>query len=324
MKNTRLLSLTVLLWCAGLVNDLAGQEIKEGDTLLLVNTMNEAAYQYIIDEHIEVSPMPRTLYPPCFYGVVKRISDVVRMQVFERRNNAADRLHGLYSLQADETRDATLVFTGKQIHFGAETKVREVRYYNNQHLLVKAEEFDDIGNIIRQMKRDADNSYEYVENRNAANGENTLDTDTNLLFTRLYCLNDSDCVCVKGYQDRQDTVLRGSLKSVLDNENPLFLFVETMPGFPGGKGALAQYLSVHLVYPKECQEQGISGRTVLQLVVNPDGSVSDVAVAKSSGDKRLDEEAVRVTASMPCWIPGKQNGRYVRVRCHLPVNFFLR
>jgi protein TonB len=35
----------------------------------------------------------------------------------------------------------------------------------------------------------------------------------------------------------------------------------------------------------------------------------------------MDKEAVRLIKSMPKWIPGKQNGKVVRVYFTLPINF---
>ena len=41
-------------------------------------------------------------------------------------------------------------------------------------------------------------------------------------------------------------------------------------------------------------------------------------------DPYLDKEAVRVVQSMPKWIPGKQNGKAVRVKFTVPVMFRLQ
>lgn len=57
---------------------------------------------------------------------------------------------------------------------------------------------------------------------------------------------------------------------------------------------------------------------VVAFVVNRDGSISDVEVARSV-DPSLDNEALRVINSMPRWIPGQQGGKNVRVRYTLPL-----
>ena len=108
-----------------------------------------------------------------------------------------------------------------------------------------------------------------------------------------------------------------------EEENKVFDVVEQMPSYPGGNGALMQYLSKNIKYPVVAEENGIQGRVICTFVVERDGSVTDVRVAKSV-DPSLDKEAVRVVSSMPKWIPGKQNGSAVRVKYTLPVTFRLQ
>lgn len=108
-----------------------------------------------------------------------------------------------------------------------------------------------------------------------------------------------------------------------EEENKVFDVVEQMPSFPGGTAALMQYLSKNIKYPVVAEENGIQGRVICTFVVERDGGVTDVRVAKSV-DPSLDKEAVRVVSSMPKWIPGKQNGSAVRVKYTLPVTFRLQ
>ena len=99
--------------------------------------------------------------------------------------------------------------------------------------------------------------------------------------------------------------------------------VEQMPSFPGGNQALVEYLSKHIKYPVVAEEKRIQGRVIVTFVVERDGSVTDVRVAKSV-HAFLDKEAVRVVSGMPRWIPGKQNGKAIRVRYTVPVTFGLK
>ena len=105
-------------------------------------------------------------------------------------------------------------------------------------------------------------------------------------------------------------------------EEEIFQTVEVQPEFPGGPAAMVRWLSANLVYPVACIEEGIQGRVIVQLVVNTDGSVSDVKVVKPV-NPHLDKEAIRVVSSMPNWKPGEQRGKKVRVRYTLPVTFRL-
>ena len=103
----------------------------------------------------------------------------------------------------------------------------------------------------------------------------------------------------------------------------VFDVVEEMPSFPGGQGALMSYLASNIKYPVVAQENGVQGRVIVSFVVERDGSISDVRVARSV-DPSLDREAQRVVKSMPRWSPGKQNGSTVRVKYTVPVVFRLQ
>lgn len=98
---------------------------------------------------------------------------------------------------------------------------------------------------------------------------------------------------------------------------------EQMPSFPGGDRKLMEYLSENIRYPEECEEICVQGRVIVSFIVEKDGSISNVKVAKSL-DPLLDKEAVRVVSGMPKWIPGRQNGVAVRVRYIIPVTFRLQ
>lgn len=116
-----------------------------------------------------------------------------------------------------------------------------------------------------------------------------------------------------------DTVIQQSKSG----SGKVFDVVEQMPSFPGGMGAMMQYLSSNIKYPKEAEKKGIQGRVLLSFIVQTDGSITDVRISKSV-DPSLDKEAIRVVKSMPKWIPGKQNGQPVRVKYTFPVTFRLQ
>lgn len=110
------------------------------------------------------------------------------------------------------------------------------------------------------------------------------------------------------------------IKNVPDSV--IFEVVEEMPGFPGGQGALMQYLARNVKYPVEAQTKGIQGRVIVSFIVRKDGNISDIKVIRSV-DPYLDKEAARVIAAMPKWKPGKQRGETVNVRFTVPVAFRL-
>lgn len=104
--------------------------------------------------------------------------------------------------------------------------------------------------------------------------------------------------------------------------NKRFKVVEQMPQYPGGAAELFKFLNRSIKYPTVAAEMGIEGKVILTFVVEKDGSITDVKVARTL-DPACDKEAIRVVKSMPKWIPGKQNGRLVRVEYTLPVTYKL-
>lgn len=137
------------------------------------------------------------------------------------------------------------------------------------------------------------------------------------------------------------------------HDDPIFEVVEEPAQYPGGQAALMQYLAQNIRYPKISAENGVQGRVIVQFVVEKDGSLSNFAVVKKSGDTitknaqsgitvnalgsateeskvpqeafdAINAEAVRVLREMPKWIPAKQRGQEVRMRYTLPITFRLQ
>lgn len=106
-------------------------------------------------------------------------------------------------------------------------------------------------------------------------------------------------------------------------EAEIFKVVEEMPEFPGGSAKLMEYIQKNIKYPMMARESDIQGRVFVNFVVEPDGSISNVAVLRGIGGG-CDEEAVRVVNSMPKWKPGKQRGSAVRCAYTVPIIFKLQ
>ena len=137
---------------------------------------------------------------------------------------------------------------------------------------------------------------------------------------------ETESIEVNTEETEQEVVIAAPVEAPVEEEEEevVFVIVESMPEFPGGQQALFKYLSENIKYPVIAQENGIQGRVICQFVVNKDGSIVDVEVARSGGDPSLDKEAVRVIKSMPKWKPGKQRGKPVRMKYTVPVNFKLQ
>ena len=141
-------------------------------------------------------------------------------------------------------------------------------------------------------------------------------------------------------------------QEVYNNDDPIFEVTEEPAQYPGGQAALMQYVAQNIRYPKIATENGVQGRVLVQFVIEKDGSLSNFAVVKKSGDiitknaqsgitvnalgsateenkisqeafDALNAEALRVLRGMPNWTPAKQRGQTVRMKYTLPVTFRL-
>ena len=120
-------------------------------------------------------------------------------------------------------------------------------------------------------------------------------------------------VCCLMTANAQKTVVSQTDQKVFDT-------VEQMPEYPGGMQAMIEFLQTNMKYPEDAAKQKVEGRVMVQFVVETDGSVSDVHVAKQVFPS-LDAEAIRVVQAMPKWMPGKEKGKVVRVKYNLPIVF---
>ncbi len=178
--------------------------------------------------------------------------------------------------------------------------------------------------VVEKVKSSIKFTAPVIKKDDEVKPEDELKTQDELMSTKT-AIGSFD---VKGNDDAEGEVLKA--KEVIAQpeppkveENKVFDVVEQMPSFPGGNGALMEYLSKNVKYPVVAQENGVQGRVVVSFVVERDGSITDVKVVKSV-DPSLDKEAARVVSSMPKWIPGKQNGSAVRVKYNVPVSFRLQ
>ena len=106
-----------------------------------------------------------------------------------------------------------------------------------------------------------------------------------------------------------------------DNDQ-VFMIVEEMPEFPGGEEALIKFIAESTKYPEEAKNKRIEGKVFVQFVINKEGNVENVKLAKGV-DPLLDEAAMNIVKSMPQWKPGRQRGQNVNVSFTIPINFQL-
>ena len=107
-----------------------------------------------------------------------------------------------------------------------------------------------------------------------------------------------------------------------EKADEVFTMVEGQPAPIGWIKAFYDYVGKNLKYPSKAARMGVEGRVFVEFIVEKDGSLTDIKVARGIGGG-CDEEAVRVISSAPKWKPGKQRGNPVRVRMVMPIMFQL-
>ncbi len=144
-----------------------------------------------------------------------------------------------------------------------------------------------------------------------------------LLFSVIYFCNSQALSFTQMHSDEDTTVSKKKDTGVITSEMPIvFMDVDQPAQFKYGNDSLGQILWQNVEYPDSLSELGISGKTIVQFIVERDGTISNVKIAKSSGQKLFDNEAQRVIKLLSgLFIPAQVNGRPVRSYCQLPISF---
>jgi protein TonB len=113
--------------------------------------------------------------------------------------------------------------------------------------------------------------------------------------------------------------LKIQAQTISYQNTPLLEHADTMPEYKGGMDNFYYKLSqIHYTFLDRMY--GCQGRVTLMMVVEPDGSLSNLKVVNGLSEKQ-DLEILRVVRRLNKWKPGMANGKPVRVLCSIPINF---
>jgi protein TonB len=76
-------------------------------------------------------------------------------------------------------------------------------------------------------------------------------------------------------------------------------------------------------YPDDARREGIEGTCLVDIVIDAAGRVTSARISKSSGDDRLDREALRAAESST-FHPARRGDTTIVSRARLPFKFVLR
>jgi protein TonB len=89
---------------------------------------------------------------------------------------------------------------------------------------------------------------------------------------------------------------------------------EIAPDYPGGLNNFMNYIQ------KNIRNRGNEGKVQITFVIDETGSTTDIKVIQSL-NPYADAEAIRLIKNCLKWTPGIQNGKPVRVKFSIPINF---
>lgn len=98
--------------------------------------------------------------------------------------------------------------------------------------------------------------------------------------------------------------------------------IDAAPEFTGGMDKFYARIQ-HIPYTFFDRMYNCQGRVVVLMLIEKDGSVSNLKVLHGFSDKQ-DAEILRVVKRLHKWKPGMRNGKPVRVLCSVPINFKLK
>ena len=101
-----------------------------------------------------------------------------------------------------------------------------------------------------------------------------------------------------------------TLKKTQDPDR-IYAVAQHEPDYPGGIEKYKKYLDTAIHYPVSAKQQNLQGRVILSMIVEKDGSLTDIKVERGISDD-LDKEAVRVLKNSPKWQPAMQGTRVVK------------
>jgi len=113
-------------------------------------------------------------------------------------------------------------------------------------------------------------------------------------------------------------------EDVISVKGELTVSPDEPPVFPGGPGALAEYLEKELIYPTEALHLGIQGVVIVTFSIEINGQATGPLIITDKVGYGASEEVQRLVQSMPKWVPAYKQKVAVPVYYTMPVFFKIR
>ncbi len=133
---------------------------------------------------------------------------------------------------------------------------------------------------------------------------------TKIVFLTIGCLFFS----IGGYAQKGHSPKKDSIQS----PNSVYMKVDRSPEYPGGEAEMVHFILKNAHLPTSTAEAPVTGKVLVEFIVEKDGSLSNIKVIKGVG-QRYDQECTRLFEIMPKWAPGKIGSHKVRTLMMIPI-----
>ncbi len=117
------------------------------------------------------------------------------------------------------------------------------------------------------------------------------------------------------------SIKNGKVEEVSADAVSAVVKADQMPTFQGGGlEDFRSWVMTQVRFPKDMLDKNVRGRVVAAFIVDTDGNVSNVDILQTP-DKAFSNEVIRVLMNSPKWEAGVSEGKPVKVKYTIPVDF---
>ena len=130
----------------------------------------------------------------------------------------------------------------------------------------------------------------------------------------------TELMCQHGFLGLREN-RKGNESILQKDDSTVFSNVDVDPQFPEGMDSVRSWITHHMDWSlfRDCN---LVGRVYVAFIVETDGTINDIVKIRDIGCQ-VGDEVAKAVSMMPKWIPGKLNGKIVRVRHVLYYDFVI-
>ena len=110
-------------------------------------------------------------------------------------------------------------------------------------------------------------------------------------------------------------------QAIFDTSFVIYKMADSSPEYYKGEEALGEFILSNLEYPDIAVRQNIQGTVLMNFIVEPNGTLSNIVVEKEF-NHLCTQEALHILRQTK-WKPGKKDGKAIRYKTKYPIIFNL-